>query len=527
MVSDEIKKFVEDLEKIKKGETIEEKPEERKEKPEGKAGNYIIATLLIIAGIVIVASLSSWTIAISWLSAIIIIVIVIWLIKAIRSSDKLNQLKSTGLEGEKSEKILGPEERSSVRILWDLGEYAIPIIEYALIILAVVFGLTLFALLFLQYSFTTAVIAAIGLSIIVGIIEFESIQTKITEIPSDPASVGAEKIYGRFSGHVYPAGYFLTIFVNLFGKKYSIRDVDIIDVRRADQDFVIQEVATNDDAIVEVHGHASYEPDLDSPDRILLFIRNGKYFIESNGKLNPDKGIPSLLDNIFLQRQRAIIKKMDLDDALGASEALSSQFTQHLTGKAEDETQNMHQNPESDAKGLGIKFFTTNVTEILIAGRTKEAFELDVQEKFEQKGEVREIVTRVRQSVAKMLAARGIDITELKDEKGKMDLKKIQAAIEKIRNENPERYDAKIDEDVTAFIEYELARNTPGSIIPGMRERLKRKDGSIPFDVIGAGIADLFRRSGEAAPTKESSKPENKPSESENKNIKTKKEAKA
>lgn len=388
---------------------------------------------------------------------------------------------------EETEDALKPEERSPREVLQHFAQYPIiaAIASFLIVLLA----------LWLPWGFGRAIIAALAVALVAGAVVLVAVIKWIKIIPSDPPFIGAITVGERVTKWVAPAGYFLTV-------PYLL-DVIPMDTRRVDQDFVIQNIATRDRAFVGVAGHASYQVD---PKRLPMAIKSGKIIIDKTGKL-VITGIPSIFDNMYLQYQRAEINKLDIEPALGASETLTNNISKHFTGQENFDIDDMSRNGRSDVRGLGIIIFIVNVTSVLPSGETKKALEREVIEKFERKGEVYEVVTRVRQALADIFATRGLDITEMTQEQIKIELSNI-------RKEDPEKFDETIKSLKTAYIEYEMARKSPGSIIPGMRERLIQKGGgnSIPWDVIGANFADMLKKPGQAETVKktETEKSDNK-----------------
>lgn len=377
---------------------------------------------------------------------------------------------------EETENVLKPEERGPLTILWTFVQY-----PFWLSIFGFLAALVIFVIL--RWDLARIFFGALVWAMIVFVIVSVTVIKWTIEISSDPPFIGAITLYGRVTRYTAPAGYFLTI--------PYIRDVILIDTRRVDQDFEAQNVVTRDNAIVTVSGHASYQVD---PDRIGMFIRSGKFEIGANGKLIM-KGIPLILDNMFLQHQRGEVNKMDLEGengVLGSSEKLTAKISEHLTG-AEDETEikAMAKNGKADLKGLGIRMFVINVTNVEPSGPTKKAIELAIQEKLQRKAEVYEVVTRGRQTTARMLIEKGIDITEAKPEQ-------ITEALEKIQKEDPVKFKKEFDEFFETLFELQLVKEKPGVIIPGMRRRLVTQGGSVPMDVIGAALAGLLGKPTEA-----------------------------
>lgn len=400
-------------------------------------------------------------------------------------ADKISGLEGDEVAGitEEAEEALKPEERSLVQIMWTFA-------KYPFWLSAITFFISFFALWY-SWGFARGLAGALILSAVTATLSSVLVIQWTKIIPSSPPFVGVVTSFGRITKWVAPAGYFLTI--------PYIRDVILIDMRRIDQDFKLENVATKDNAIVAVKGHLSFQPD---PRRLPMYIKSG--IVERGEKNNPSGGVMLITDNLFPQYQRTEIKKLPLDDALGASETLSAGIAKHLTGEKDFDRGNMARDGRSDTKGLGITIFVANVTSIETTGETKKALELEVQEKFQRKGEVYEIVTRVRQALAKIFAAKGLDITEMTHEQ-------IKTEVENMEEKDPKFKDT-VDSWVTAFIEYESARKVPGSVVPGLRERLIAPGGgSIPLDVIGALLSGLVQKPTEARTKKtETEKPDNK-----------------
>lgn len=373
---------------------------------------------------------------------------------------------------EETEKVLKPEERDPLTILWTFVRYPFWLSIFG-------FFVTLVTFTILRWDLARIFFGALVCTMIIFVTVSAAVIKWTIEISSDPPFIGAVTLYGRITPYTAPAGYFLTI--------PYIRDVILIDTRRVDQDFEAQNVVTRDNAIVKVSGHASYQVD---PDRISMFIRSGKFEIDANGKLVM-RGISLILDNMFLQHQRGEVNKMDLEGdngVLGSSEKLTAKISEHLTGaENEDEIKAMAKNGKADLKGLGIRMFVINVTNVEPSGPTKKALELAIQEKLQRKAEVYEVVTRGRQATARILIERGIDITEVKPEE-------IKETLEKIQKEDPVKFGKEFDEFFDTLFELQLVKEKPGVIIPGMRRRLATQGGSVPWDVIGAALAGLLRK---------------------------------
>lgn len=409
---------------------------------------------------------------------IVLIIIVAVVVTAVIVKRK--EILSLLLEGdevksisEEKEEVLKPEKRGFFTILWAFARFPIG---------AAIIGflIALILLLMLKWEIFWAILGAVIWALIIAIIVSVLVVKWIIEISSDPPFVGGVLLFGRLTEWIAPSGYFLTI--------PGILDIIPIDTRRGDQDFEAQNLVTKDNATVKVLGHASYQVDVK---RLPEFIRSGKLEFK-DGKLVTTKGIPLIVDNMFLQYQRIEVNKLKLkpeegeEGVLGASKTLTDGISQHFTGNEDFDLSEMNKNGRSDEKGLGIVMFVLNVTSIEPDGETKKAMESVVQEKYQRDAEVFEVVTRGKQVIAKMFIRKGVDITKLEPEEITTHLKEI--------SEKNTKFVEEFDDFFETLFEWQLAKEKPGVIIPGMRKRLATQGGSIPLDVIGAALVELFKK---------------------------------
>lgn len=400
------------------------------------------------------------------------------MVKEKENSTATEGISLVALEGDEqrgkvssTEKALMQEERNIFTILWTF-------IKYPILVSILAFIIALVALSSLRWDFVYVILGSVIWAIIAFVVGSVTVVLLIIEIPNDPPFVGVITIFGRITQYIAPAGYFLRI--------PGIRDVILIDMRTVDQDFQDINIFTNNNASVEITGHAIWQADVE---RLDLFIRNGKFQLDEKGDLIVN-GVAAKLDNAFLQNLRTEISRIPLDGpegALGSSEKLTAKVMKHLTGYENQEEISADGIP--DRKALGIRLFLVSVTNVKPSGKTKEALELLVQEEQQRKAEVYEVITRGKQAIAKKLIQRGIDITEFKT------AQEITNKLEEIKKEDPVLFKQEFDEDFEMLFELQLAKEVPGAIIPGMRRRLSQPSGSIPLDVIGALLAGLLPKS--------------------------------
>ncbi len=351
-------------------------------------------------------------------------------------------------------------------------------VEYPLWAGIISFGISAIFLLFAIGL--SGILAAFIIGLITFFVTLSAVIGWTVTIPSNPPTIGIPTWFGRWEDKVVSPGPFVKI--------PKIKDVIQIEMTRVDQDFNVQNVFTKDNASVIVKGHIAWQPDSKRPH---MFLRSAG----SGTKEERSKRIKEILDNMFPEYLRSEIKKMETEDALRSSEDLTDKITESLVGYNADKDY-MKTIGLSDIKGIGICPFICNVSEIIPSPGTVESIEQKIREKYQRLGEVYEMETRAKQSLAKIFAKKGLSYSNLEDKvaKGEMKEEDLESKVKEIRSENPEMFDREFDDLFTANIEYEAARKSPGSLTPGLRERLRRDDASLIDSILSSVLASSFKK---------------------------------